>query len=210
MRIGEKVVDRRKIERVIDRILELRQAGVSQQDVARRLRLDRTLVCRLEKVGEVRRGKRIAVVGFPLENVEELEAVCREEGVEFTLLMTDRQRWDFVQQRSGIELFNQVMEIIAKARQCDVAILIGSDRRVRFMEGLQDRDKETVGIEIGASPIKGDVYFSPERLRAIIRAAKAGEAKPWRRGRGRLRGGPAGPAAGATGPVSGGSPDRPG
>jgi transcriptional regulator with XRE-family HTH domain len=170
VRIGPKVVDRRKIDLVLDRILEERQRGASQDEVARKLKLDRTFISRLEKLGEVRRGKRIAIVGFPVANRDELEDVARQEGVEFTLLLTDHERWEYVQKKSGLELFNDIMRLIADARQCDVVILLGSDRRVQLLQGLVDRD--VVSVELGPSPLRGDVWFPPERLRNLIRQVK--------------------------------------
>jgi transcriptional regulator len=67
IRIGEKIISRRRIDQYVSRMLELRAKGLSQAEVAGRLGVDRTLVSRLESLGEVRKGKRIAVVGFPIQ-----------------------------------------------------------------------------------------------------------------------------------------------
>lgn len=154
MRIGEKVLSKRKIHSIIDKALHLRSEGLSQQEVANMMGLDRPFISRMEKLGEIRKGRRIGVVAFPIENKIELEQYLQGEGVDFMLLMTDQERWSFVKEKQGIELFNDVMEIISRLRSCDAIIVIGSNYRIKLCEALVD--KEVIGLEIGKSPIKGD------------------------------------------------------
>ncbi len=167
IRIGDKLVSRRKIERAVDRILERRAQGLSQQDVAAELGIDRAFVSHLERLGEIRKGRRIALIGFPVQNKAELEAVAREEGVDFVLLLNNAERWSYVEHISGAELFNQVMEIIARIRECDQVVFLGSDMRIRWMESVLGPDR-VVGIELGPSPIAEDRYVAPERVRDIL------------------------------------------
>lgn len=166
-RIGDKIVNRQKIHQVIDQILELRGQGMSQQEVANQLGIDRTFVSRLETIGEVRKGARIALIGFPIKNCPELEAVARQEGIDYCLLMSEQERWHFVESKTGVELFNQITEMIALLRQYDIVIILGSNMRIKLVETLLD--KEVIGIQIGESPIADDRYVNPEELRAIIR-----------------------------------------
>lgn len=170
LRIGDKLLDRDRIIKTIDGILNLRIQGLSQQEVANRLNVDRTFVSRLEGIGEIRRGGKVAVIGFPLANKDELIQVLKEEGIEFYLIMTDEERWRFVREKTGQELLNETMNLIAKARNYDVVIVIGSNYRIKLSEALVD--KEVVGIEIGTSPIQEDVYLDPEELRSLIRSLK--------------------------------------
>lgn len=181
-RIGGKVIDRQRIYRVIDRILDLRAAGVSQQEVAEREGTERSFISRLETLGEVHRGARIALVGFPIANKDELLALAQEEGIEYTLVLTDEERWRWVREKSGSELLNEVIRIIAELRGYDVVLFLGSDMRVRVVEALLD--KKVVCVEIGHSPIKGDRYVDLEKLRRLIRELKApgGDDKNRRRG----------------------------
>ena len=167
IRIGEKIISRKKLMERIGQILEGRSRGLSQQEIASRLGVDRSFISRLESLGEVRRGKRIGVVGFPVANKEEIEAMLREEGVEFILLMSDQERWDFVRQKSGLELLNEIFDIIARLRELDVVVVIGSDYRIRVSEALLGR--EVVGWELGPSPIEGDRQVEVESLRRLIR-----------------------------------------
>ena len=168
VRIGEKVIDRQRIHRMVDRILELRASGLSQQDVAHELGVDRTLVSRLESLGEVRRGQRLGLVGFPVGNRQELEEVARSEGVDFVWLLTEDERRRFIGERSGAALLNDVMALIARARELDHLIFLGSDMRIRLVEALLGPDRVT-GIQIGTSPITEDRYVDPEAIRQVIR-----------------------------------------
>lgn len=167
IRIGDKLISRRKVNSTLERIFELRCQGFSQQETARQVGVDRSFVSRLETLGEIRRGRRIAVVGFPVANKTGLENMLRQEGVEYILLLTDAERWDFVRQKNGLELFNQLMEIVARVREYDVVIIIGSDYRIKISEALLGR--EVVGLEIGSSPIKGDREVNLEVLRSLVR-----------------------------------------
>ncbi|HAI51924.1 MAG TPA: transcriptional regulator, partial [Firmicutes bacterium] len=81
-RIGDKLLNRTKLDRIIDRIFELRISGLSQQEVAQRVGCDRSFISRLESLAEVRKGGSLAVIGFPLSNTGELKALCRELGVD--------------------------------------------------------------------------------------------------------------------------------
>ncbi len=172
IRIGDKVVSRHKIDYIIDEILQMRSSGLSQTEVASRLGIDRTFVSRLENLGEVRKGRSVAVIGFPIANREEIHDLLREEGVDFILLMSESERWDFVRQKSGIELFDYIMELTARAHSFDQIVVIGSDKRIKIIRAALD--KEVVGLVIGESPIKEDKYVDPAELRAVIRAVKTG------------------------------------
>ncbi|MGI9951616.1 transcriptional regulator [Moorellaceae bacterium AZ2] len=167
IRLGDKLLDRRKINATIDRILSLRCQGYSQSETAQRVGVDRSFVSRLESLGEVRRGRRVAVIGFPLANKEELEKMLEEEGVEYFLILREDERWDFLRQRSGVELFNLLMEIIARLREFDAVIIIGSDYRIKLSEALLGR--EVIGVEIGTSPIRENKTVEVEKLRQLVR-----------------------------------------
>ena len=81
--IGDKIINRQKVHQAVDAILDMRGRGLSQQDVAKEIGVDRTLISRLETLGEVRKGGLIAVIGFPVKNCEELQSMARQEGVTF-------------------------------------------------------------------------------------------------------------------------------
>lgn len=170
IRIGDKVINPERIHRMVDRALELRAAGHSQQDVAEMLTVDRTLISRLESVGEMRKGKKIALVGFPVSNSQELIDLATAEGLDLVLVMSEVERIGFARSQNGADLLNQVMGLIAQARLCDAVIFIGSDQRLAMVEALVGA--HVVGIEIGRSPMCEDVYVNPEQVRSLIRSLK--------------------------------------
>lgn len=167
IRIGTKVIDRKRIYKLIDRALQLRSAGLSQQEVADTLGTERSFISRLEGWGEIRRGEQIALIGFPILNKEEIEEVARAEGVDFVFLLSEVERWRFIEEKSGLELFNEIMDLIAKARTYTNVIFLGSDMRIPLMEALLDT--RIVGIELGTSPLSEDIYVDPEKIRRIIK-----------------------------------------
>lgn len=173
LRIGEKVIDRTRVYRVVDKILELRASGLSQQEVANKLEIDRTFVSRLESIGEVRKGRKIGLVGFPVRNRGELEAVAREEGLDLVWLMTEAERQAYIRSKNGADLLNEIMALITRARECDSVIFLGSDMRIGLVEAILGQNN-VIGIEIGPSPITEDKYVNPEQVRSLIRSLREG------------------------------------
>lgn len=170
VRIGDKVISRDRINSVIDKILELRAAGLSQQEVAEKVQVDRSFVSRVETLGEIRKGGRVAVIGFPVKNKEELTETAKAMGADLVLLMTEEERWGWVRSKSGLDLINEVMALVTQTRDFDTLIFIGSDERLRFVEALVGR--AVLGIEIGRSPLKEDQYVDPELLRRALSHVK--------------------------------------
>ncbi|MHB8926701.1 MAG: transcriptional regulator [Bacillota bacterium] len=168
IRIGDKLIDRAKIDRAIDQILTLRSGGLSQQEVADKIGVDRTLVSRLEGVGEVRKGESIAVIGFPVENKDEAVGVAAEEAVDFAYVLTDQERWDLLN-RSGAELFNELMRLMARIREFRVVVILGLNQPARFFAALLDREVTVLHLK----QVPGsNGRFDPEELRRLIRSVK--------------------------------------
>ncbi|MDD4239041.1 MAG: helix-turn-helix transcriptional regulator [Desulfotomaculaceae bacterium] len=170
IRLGEKIISRRKIDQSVGEILNLRAKGMSQTDVATRLGVDRTLVSRLESLGEIRKGRRLAVVGFPILNIEEIREALEGEGVDHIFLMSEKERWGYLRDKSGVTLFDSIMEIIAMFHSFDQVVMIGSNKRIKIIEAVLD--KEVVGFEIGESPIQEDKYVETEKIVELVRAIK--------------------------------------
>lgn len=170
-RVGDKLISREKIIRTVDKVLERRAAGMSQQEVATELQLDRSFISRLETVGELRKGGRIALIGFPLANKDELEAVASEFGVDYVFLLTDEERWRWVREQSGAELLNEIMALVGTVRSFDSIVFIGSDMRIKLIEALVD--KQIIPIYIGESPIMGDKYVDPNELRGLLNGLRS-------------------------------------
>lgn len=167
MRIGDKIVSRQQIDKCITRILELRSQGHSQLDVAQNLRIDRTFISRLESLGELRKGRGVAVLGFPVANGQELEEICKQYGVDWWLFFSERERLSFVSKKTGLDLFNEIMDILASIRNYDTVVVMGSNKRVKGVEALLDRD--VIPLELGESPLKQDVIANVKEFENILK-----------------------------------------
>jgi len=166
-RVGDKVINIKHLDKSVRKILKMRQSGLSQSKVAEELDMERSFISRLESIGEVRKGNKIALVGFPIENKEEIINLAKEYGLEYILIMTEKERWNFIQQKSGLELFNKVIEILVNLKDYDLTIFIGSDMRVDLIDKLLDG--KTLGIEIGESPIKKNKHVESSEIEEILR-----------------------------------------
>ena len=166
LRIGDKVINNKKIFRNIKKILKYREKGYSQSKVAEEIKVDRSFISRLESLGEIRKGDEIALVGFPVANKNELLNIARKYGLEYVLLMTEEERWNFIKNKDGLELFNQLMEIIVKLKEFDLVIFLGSDMRLDLVDKLLDG--KIIGIELGESPINEDKFVDPGKIKNVL------------------------------------------
>jgi transcriptional regulator with XRE-family HTH domain len=166
IRIGEKLISVNKIDEIVRRILQMRSTGMSQQEVAAKLQLDRTFISRLETMGSVRRGGSIGLLAFPVANKEELVAVADRYGIEQRLILSDRERWGLVEDKSGIDFFNQAMGIIEQFRCCDVVLAFVSAKWIRLAEALLN--SEVLAVEIAPTPIAGDIHVDPGELEKLL------------------------------------------
>lgn len=170
VRVGDKLLSRGRLRRAVDHLLELRVQGFSQAEAGRVVGVDRTFVSRLETLGEVGKGPRIALIGFPLGNKEAVEEVARKEGVEYVFLLTNAERWAYFGERSGIEIANQIMDLISRMREYDAVIFAGSDMRIQLAEAILG--PKVLGLELGTSPIEADRDVDVDFLRDLIRQLK--------------------------------------
>jgi transcriptional regulator with XRE-family HTH domain len=166
VRIGEKLVSVDRAKRLLERILQQRAEGLSQQEVARRFAIDRSFISRLETIGEVRRGKRVAVIGFPIANKGELEGICRGLGLEFTLLMSNRERWAMLGDKQALDFFNEVLELITRLRDYEVLVMATSGKWYLLAEALLDC--QIFHLDLGATPIEQDCWVDPIRFQSLL------------------------------------------
>jgi hypothetical protein len=166
VKIGDKTINMEKLHNTIDKMIEMRKNGFSQQNTAEKFKVDRSFISRLENIGEVRKGGNIAVVGFPIKNKDEIEKSIKEWGVDFILLLSQKERLGIAEKMSGVELFNTVVDLIAKIQSYDTVIFIGSDKRTQLIEAIFDRD--IICINIGHSPLTEDVYVKPEIITEVL------------------------------------------
>ena len=171
IRIQDKIISWQKIETTLKKVLQMRARGFSQQEVADRLNIDRTFISRLEGIGELRKGQTIACIGFPLSNKDEIQSILEKEGVDYILLMSEQERQDFINKRSGKELLNVLMDLIADVRKYEVVICIGSDERLKLLAGVLDG--QIISLEIGTSPLTEDKWLDPEIIRKVLRSIRS-------------------------------------
>ncbi|MFO8191889.1 MAG: transcriptional regulator [Bacillota bacterium] len=172
-RIGEKMISLDRSVRIVEKALELREQGLSQQDTAGKLQLDRSFVSRLESIGEIRKGSRVAVVGFPVANRDELNDICQQYGLDFFLVLNNRERWDLVRDSKALDFFNKMLELVTRLRQFDTLILITSEKWFQLAEALLDI--QIVYLTLGPTPIETDRTVGVERLKNTLELVLRGE-----------------------------------
>jgi len=170
IRIGDKVISRKKIENSIDEIIRLRSLGFSQADAGEKMNIERTFISRLEGLGEIRKGQSIAAIGFPIKNKQEVEKLLKEYGIDYYMLMSEDERNKFVNDFTGKELINYMMELINKFRAYDTIIVMASDYRNKIIKDMVDN--QIIEIDIGKSPLKEDVPVNIESLSEILKILK--------------------------------------
>ena len=164
-RIGDKVVSREKLLDHITGILRDREGGATQAEAAKAHGVERSFVSWLETLGEVRRGRRVALIGFPIENAAEVKELADAHGVEYTLIMSQAER-EGLEGAPADRVFNQVLETLATLRDFDVLVLLASDWRVDTIEKILGR--EVVAVTLGPSPLRHDVTVDLAQLSDIL------------------------------------------
>ncbi len=166
IRIGSKVVSRKKINLMVQEIMYWRSRGYSQDSVAEKLKIDRTFISRLEKAGEVKKGTRVAVVGFPLENKKELEALALQAGAEYVWLLNNRERWELIEGVSAMDFFNYTMEKINRLKEFDAVILLTSEKWYGIASALLDN--RVIFFNLGSSPLKEDCWIDTAKFKDTL------------------------------------------
>jgi hypothetical protein len=168
--IGEKVVSRDKIVDQLDAILADREGGATQQEASSSHGVDRSFVSWLENLGEVRRGKRVALIAFPVANASEIRRIADEHGVEFQMVMSQSEREGLESGRAD-KLFNLVLDTLAELKDFDQVVVLASDWRVGTIEKILGR--EVIARNLGPSPLRHDVEVDPEELSDLLDAVTA-------------------------------------
>lgn len=179
-RVGNKVVSLGKITDAVTAILEERERGATQEDAARAHGVQRSFVSFIETLGEVRRGGRVALVGFPVANAAEVRALAERHAVDFVLVVSQNER-EYIENGPAADIFNQLLETIAVLKDYDVLVLLASDWRIKTIEKILG--KEVIGINLGHSPIREDVAVDVAELEAVLVAVESARPRSTRRGR---------------------------
>jgi hypothetical protein len=164
-RIGDKIVSREKLVEQITGILRDRERGATQAETATSHGVERSFVSWLETLGEVRRGRRVALIAFPVANSDEVRALAEAHGVEFLLVMSQSER-ESLEGSPGDQVFNRVLDTLATLKDFDVLVLLASDWRVGTIEKILGR--EVVAVTLGPSPLRHDVVVDLDQLDDIL------------------------------------------
>ncbi len=166
-RIGDKVVSREKLFDAVEAILEDRESGATQEEAARRHDVQRSFVSFLETLGEVRRGPRVALVAFPVVNVDEVRALASSYSLDFVLVLSQSDR-ESIESGDATGIFNQLLETLAALRDFDTVIIAASDWRVATIERILGT--EVVSMPLGQSPLREDVKLDLGELERVLSA----------------------------------------
>lgn len=166
-RIGDKVVGRDKLVDAIEAVLRDREAGATQAEAATAHGVDRSFVSWLENLGEVRRGKRVAFIAFPVANVDAVRAVLDAHGVEFSMVVSQAEREGFEAGRADA-VFNLVLDVLADLKDYDTVIIFASTKRTGAIEKILGR--EVIARPLGPSPLRHDVEVDLDELSDLLDA----------------------------------------
>jgi hypothetical protein len=142
--------------------------------------VQRSFVSFLESLGEVRRGARVALIGFPIANVDEVRSLAEDVGVDFTLLFSQTER-EAIESASATEVFNRLLETLATLRDYDVVVLMASDWRIGLVERILGA--EVVSMPLGQTPLREDVEVDLGELRGVLESVTSTKVKRPRSGR---------------------------
>jgi hypothetical protein len=169
-RIGDKVVSRDKLIDQVDAILVDREGGATQQGAAAAHGVDRSFVSWLETLGELRRGKRVAFIAFPVANVAEVKRACDEHGVELSVVVSQAVR-EGMEAGPADRMFNLVLDTLADLKGFDVVVIMASTKRTGAIERILG--SEVIARELGPSPLRHDVEVDIAELNDLLDAVTA-------------------------------------
>ena len=169
-RIGEKVVSHDKLVDAVDAILADREAGATQEEAARAAGVTRSVVSFLESLGEVRRGPRVALVGFPVANGDDVREVADRHAVDFVLVMSQAER-ESIESGSPTNVFNRLLETLATLRDFDTVVHMASDWRIATIARILG--SEVVGVPLGTTPLREDREVDVAELDRLLQGIMA-------------------------------------
>lgn len=153
-RIGDKIISEDKLAASVRNILDFREGGATQIEAAERFGVQRSFVSFLETLGEVRRGRRVALLAFPVSNVGELALLGERYSLEKVLALSSHQG-DMLIHDDADELFNLSMSTLEELVDYDVVVICASDRNIASFQHVLPGD--VVGFELGTAPLREPV-----------------------------------------------------
>ena len=151
IRIGEKIINRERLYRLVDNILTLRASGATQQDVANTLDLERPFISNLERLGEVRVGRRVAIVGFSIVNQKDVKKTAREWGIDSVHLFNGDMLSKFITKAEVDErgILKWLLKSLSGLRNFDLLIFLGRGNEGALLEN-------TLGVQVLNVPVRAE------------------------------------------------------
>jgi len=151
VRIGDKIVNRQRLYRLVDKILTLRSSGATQQDVANTLDLERPFISNLERLGEVRIGGKAALVGFSISNKQDVKRVAKEHGIDSVYLYNNGEMLsNFLKRVERVDergVLTEILKTLANLRNFDLLIFLGSASEGALLE-------KVLGLHVFSIPVE--------------------------------------------------------
>jgi len=145
-RVGKKIISRERLFKMVSDIMSERERGATQEEAARSHGVQRSFISFLESLGEIRRGSRVVVAGFPVANWEDVCQVADSHGVESLALLS---REDCVRMEAA-----------------PVVVLAAGEDRVAVIEKILGR--EVVGVRLIGSGSTCDGEVDLDELEQIL------------------------------------------
>ena len=163
-RIGDKVVSREKVFDLVAEILEAREGGAhAGGGRARARRAAHVRELPRDRSARCVAGKRVAIIGFPVANGDEVRAVADRHAVEFCLLLSQEER-EGLEAAPADRMFNLVLETLARAHR----LRRRRAARVRAADGRRRADPRPRGRRdqpraVAAAPRRGGRHGGTRR-----------------------------------------------
>lgn len=144
VRIGEKIINRERLYRLVDDVLALRSNGATQQDVANTFDLERPFVSNLERLGEVRVGRKVALVGFSINNKQDVKKIAKERGIDSVHLFNGEILAKFISKAEKVDergVLKRFLKALSSLRDFDLLIFLGQGEEAVLLE-------KTLGIQV--------------------------------------------------------------
>ena len=127
-------------------------------------------------MGEIRKGKKIAVVGFNIKNKDEIEKVALGSGVELIRLFGEKGKENLIKGKNGEDILDSAFKVFAELANFDLIVFMASKKRVRKAEKIFG--KRIYGFVEGRDKNTEEIFIHPEKFKAILEGIT--KKKKWR------------------------------
>lgn len=164
IKIGDKIISVERARQLIEKVFYLRSGGSTQEEVAEMLGVERSFISHLEGIGEVRRSKRMALIGSGVDNEKQIHAEAEDLGIDFVFLSGKKN----LAMREILYMLNEISDL-------DFIVYIGPSDELDLLEKVLDT--KIIGIPLEKEgelkSILGDL--AEKRTKRAFRSIRKGE-----------------------------------